>query len=153
MLCAQLTSCPGRLQEAAAHLQQAQAAEDSLLAAAQARALPSSKTRRCGAPHILMRTLSSITVTSPPVQAKGRQKPAFFAAFAKPFGSGVGLSINSTAMELEGTGVQQPLGSRVDITGQLLHVPLVPGVSRYHNFAAGGGLSRAIHARAVLQSS
>jgi hypothetical protein len=42
---------------------------------------------------------------------------ATFAVYCKPFGAGVSLSINKTAMEYEGTGVRTPVGGRVTVRG------------------------------------
>ena len=58
-----------------------------------------------------------MTLTHRPFHLKTHAKPAFFVVFAKSFGAGVGLGMNSTSMELEGTGVQQPLGTRVTVSG------------------------------------
>ena len=58
-----------------------------------------------------------MTLTHRPFHLKTHAKPVFFAVFAKSFGAGVGLGMNSTSMELEGTGVQQPLGTRVAVSG------------------------------------
>ena len=58
-----------------------------------------------------------MTLTHRPFHLKTHTKPAFFAVFAKSFGAGVGLGMNSTSMELEGAGVQQPLGTRATVSG------------------------------------
>lgn len=65
-----------------------------------------------------MRSPTSITLTHRPFYLKTHAKPAFFAVFAKCFGAGVALGMNSTSMELEGTGLQQPLGTTVSVSGQ-----------------------------------
>lgn len=56
-------------------------------------------------------------LTNFPVSVRGYKQPVAFAAYCKPTGAGVGLSINSTAMEYPGSGVKVPLGSRVMIEG------------------------------------
>jgi len=69
-------------------------------------------------PHVLMRTSSTLTVTAAawkPPPKRGALPPVAFAVYAKPFGSGVGASLNSTAYE--GSGVAAPLGSRVVLKG------------------------------------
>lgn len=89
----------------------------------------------CGAlpppPHVLMRTSSSLTVTAAPWRPppkRGQLPPVAFAVYAKPFGSGVGASLNSTTYE--GSGVAAPLGSVR---------PLHPVERRNCVLAAGGG--------------
>lgn len=96
-------------------LQQTQTEENALFKAAQATAAQRSQTPQ--APVVLMRSPTSMTLTHRPFRLKTQAKPAFFAVFAKSFGAGVGLGMNSTSMELEGTGVQQPLGARVIVAG------------------------------------
>ena len=103
-------------QEAAHLLQQAQAAEDALFKAAQ-----ESSAQRSQIPQaaiVLLRSPTSITLTHRPFHLKTHAKPAFFAVFAKSFGAGVALGMNSTSMELEGAGVRQPLGSTVTVLGK-----------------------------------
>lgn len=68
-------------------------------------------------PLLLSRTPHSVTLTHRPFKLKSYKKPAYFAVYAKNFGAGVGLGMNSTSMELEGTGQQQPLEARVTISG------------------------------------
>lgn len=73
-----------------------------------------------------MRLPMSMVLTHRPFHLKTHAKPAFFAVFAKSFGAGVALGMNSTSMELEGAGVQQPLGTRVTLSGKIapLHIVL-----------------------------
>lgn len=96
-------------------LQQVQAEEDTLFKAAQATSAQRSQTPQ--PPILLMRSPTSMTLTHRPFHLKTHAKPAFFAVFAKSFGAGVALGMNSTSMELEGAGVQQPLGTRVTVSG------------------------------------
>ena len=102
-------------QEAVYLLQQTQAEEDTLFKAAQATSAQRSQTPQ--APMLLVRSPTSMTLTHRPFHLKTHAKPAFFAVFAKSFGAGVGLGMNSTSMELEGTGLQQPLGTRATVSG------------------------------------
>lgn len=104
------------LQDAFQLLHQAQTTEDVLFKAAQPASAQLSQVPL--APCLLTRTPTSITLTHRPFRLKTNKKAAFFAVFAKSFGAGVALGMNSTSMELEGTGVQQPLGTRVTVSGQ-----------------------------------
>ena len=99
-------------------MQQAQAAEDALFKAAQAVSMQRSQTPQ--APVLLMRSPTSMTLTHRPFHLKTHKMPAFFAVYAKAFGAGVALGMNSTSMELEGTGLQQPLATRITIKGKAL---------------------------------
>ncbi|KAL0048239.1 hypothetical protein WJX82_010821 [Trebouxia sp. C0006] len=103
------------LQDAFQLLHQAQTTEDVLFKAAQPASAQLSQVPL--APCLLTRTPTSITLTHRPFRLKTNKKAAFFAVFAKSFGAGVALGMNSTSMELEGTGVQQPLGTRVTVSG------------------------------------
>ena len=103
-------------QEAFQLLLQAQAAEDVLFQAVKG---PNAQRSNVpAAPLLLARSPTTITLTNRPFKLKSHVKAAYFAVFGKSFGAGVGLGMNSTSMELEGTGVQHPLGSRVTITGE-----------------------------------
>lgn len=112
------------MQEAAHLLQQVQAEEGTLFKAAQATSSQRSQTPQ--PPILLMRLPMSMVLTHRPFHLKTHAKPAFFAVFAKSFGAGVALGMNSTSMELEGAGVQQPLGTRVTLSGKIasLHIVL-----------------------------
>lgn len=104
------------LQEAAEALVAAQAAEDSLLAAAQP-AAPSARREVPLAPKVLTRSPSELTLTHFPLTLKGSKRPVKYAVYAKSFGAGVGLSINKTATEYPGTGVMTPLDEPITVKG------------------------------------
>lgn len=117
------TNLAMHLQDATHLLVEAQAMEDKLLQAAQARY--DIKSDVPAPPLLLSRTQDSVALTHRPFKLKSHKKAAFFAVYAKNFGAGVGLGMNSTSMELEGTGQQQPLEARVTISGyskQCYHV-------------------------------
>eukprot|EP00955_Chlamydomonas_euryale_P025265 265900-Chlamydomonas_euryale.AAC.1 len=92
------------LAEAAECLVRAQAAEDGLFAQAGADARP----RQAAPlpPRITQRTPGSVTLVHQPLNLKGNKRPVKYCVFAKPYGSGVALTINKSAMEHPGTGVQ-----------------------------------------------
>ena len=96
-------------------LTDAQAAEDRLVQAAQPNNDPRSDTP--APPLLLSRTPHSVMLTHRPFKLKSHKKPAYFAVYAKSFGAGVGLGMNSTSMELEGTGQQQPLEAQITVSG------------------------------------
>ena len=108
-----MTKC--KLQEAAQLLTEAQAIEDSMVKAAQVSNHPRSDTP--APPLVLSRTPDSVTLTHQAFKLKSHRKAAYFAVYAKNFGAGVGLGMNSTSMELEGTGQHLPLGARVTVSG------------------------------------
>lgn len=90
--------------------------EDSMFQAAQVSS--DARTDTPAPPQLLSRTQDSVTLTHRPFKLKSRKTAAYFAVYAKNFGAGVGLGMNSTSMELQGTGQHQPLGSRVTISGE-----------------------------------
>ena len=103
------------MQEAVHLLQQAQVIEDALFKAAQLSPAPPSQVPL--PPCLLARMPTTITLTHRPFRLKTHKQVAFFAVFAKSFGAGVALGMNSTSMELEGSGVQHSLGTRVTVAG------------------------------------
>ena len=105
------------MQEACDLLQAAQSSEAEMFAAHQPPATTSQHGSSLLPPKILCRTPNSITLTHLPVNVRGYKQPVSFAAYCKPTGAGVALSINRTATEYPGSGVKVPVGSRVTIEG------------------------------------
>jgi len=103
------------LGEAGEALARAQAMEEALLSSLQGH-VPTRRARP-GAPVVLCRSRDVLTVTHPALRLKGPRPPATFAVFGKVHSPGLALSINSTAAEFEGLGVQRPLGAEVEIRG------------------------------------
>lgn len=100
------------LQQAAAALQECEALEERLVLAARP-AAPTERRPRLPPPLILSRTTTTVDVS--PCRTQLPATAVFFAAYCKPFGAGVELSINPTATQYDGTGVLTPVGSRVTI--------------------------------------
>ncbi|GMH35475.1 hypothetical protein BSKO_03343 [Bryopsis sp. KO-2023] len=67
------------------------------------------------APAIVSRTSTSVSLKFTPVKWRGGTPPSTFAVYAKSFGAGVSISMNSTAMEYPGTGHRVSLDSVVTI--------------------------------------
>eukprot|EP00879_Flechtneria_rotunda_P025042 GHRR01026578.1.p1 GENE.GHRR01026578.1~~GHRR01026578.1.p1 ORF type:complete len:516 (+),score=184.34 GHRR01026578.1:750-2297(+) len=108
------------LKEACTLLQAAQSSEADIFNAQQ----PPTAVKSSDPPHsrplqpkVLRRTPNSITLTYWHVHLRGHTPAVRFAAYCKPTGAGVALTINPTAMEYPGSGVQVPLGSQVTIEG------------------------------------
>lgn len=118
------------MQDAVHLLQQAQVSEDTLFQAAQVAGEQRGQVPL--PPHLLARSPTSITLTHRPFRLKTHKQAAFFAVFAKSFGAGVALGMNSTSMELEGTGVQQPLGARVTVAGKAARAGSGPDDQDWH---------------------
>ena len=105
------------LSEAAEDIRKCAALEASLLDSAHAAAQPPRERRvtRPGAPVLLSRSADSVTVAAPRLAMKGASSAETFAVYCKPFGAGVALSVNRTAMEYEGTGEKVGIGERVTV--------------------------------------
>jgi hypothetical protein len=104
------------LTRAAATLRQCEALESAQVLAAEAPAVTGERRSRPAPPLILSRSCTTMDVSHFPLHLKGG--PAtHFAVYCKPFGAGVELSINATAMQYEGTGVKVPAGTRVTVQG------------------------------------
>eukprot|EP00892_Ulva_mutabilis_P009551 jgi/Ulvmu1/6969/UM033_0026.1 len=102
------------LHQAAHALQECEALEEWMNRAATATA-PAERPARPPAPLILNRGSTSVDVSLPPMQLRGGVSAAYFAVYCKPFGAGVELTMNPTATQYEGTGVQVPVGQRATI--------------------------------------
>ena len=94
------TLCLFALQESANLLTAAQRVEDDLLKSSQ----PDLRQRRDVPihPEILCRTHHSVHLTHSPLKINGDKMASFYTVYAKSYGSGVGLSINSAATEHPG---------------------------------------------------
>ncbi|CAG9467502.1 unnamed protein product [Pedinophyceae sp. YPF-701] len=103
------------LQQAHECLLRAEAAENEFIALAH-RAAPQERLRVPPSPVVLSRTTRSVRIACPEFRAKGA-KPTHFAVYGKSRGAGTGLSINSTAAELDGLGEPVRIGEEVTVSG------------------------------------
>lgn len=104
------------LSQAGDAIRRSEALEKNLTRAATPPVATTERRTRPRAPLILNRTTTTLDISHFPLRLKGGIA-THFAAFCKPFGAGVELSINSTTTQYAGTGTLVPCGGRITVKG------------------------------------
>ena len=102
-----LSAACGKAREAAE-------AEASLRAAA-AMVTAAPRGRVPAAPRVVARAAGAVVVGAPQFNLKAQENVEYFAVYAKPLGSGIGVSLNNTG--LAGCGELVPVGAEVRVSG------------------------------------